>query len=606
MTLKARPIFLKFSLLFLVSAATILVAWSLEEKALLWSACNLNYWFMAALFGVFAYAAYAILRRHSLRELAGWVWSEKWAFVLLTFLTVFLQVNEPHRPKILYDEDVICSIAFKMHEDRKAVYPARYHYFDGQLRVFNSSVDKRPVFYPFALATVHDLSGYRPSNVFFLNAALTFALLAAVYFWVKPTAGPAGASAAAILLSTLPLLAQSSTGAGFEVMNLFLIAAFLLSGRRYLARDGAEGLDLFICVALMLASTRYESALYLFALCAVVLFKWVREKRVTMTWFSALSPLFMFPSLVCNRVFVSTDGLLQTKTEGAFFSLSYIPDNLAHIVFFLFSPPWEDQTNSLLLSLAGILSLVALAVLTGSVLSKKRKAGPEFPILLPVILVIFATTSISLIDNWGQWDDPMVSRYALPFHLAMVLGFAAVLPFAFRDKPVARWIPLAGAAWLLTCAAPQMSRHEMTNVLPISQEADYLHKWELEHATVRDLFVDQSAIGVMLIGRPAVPYISANAAPWKLKAVMDAGLYENVYVCEKLLLDDKTNQWRPADKTCTPDPSIRLEPVYEFRPRLNVLARISRVTGIDDPKAAEHAAPKDHDAYVKWLYQIMP
>lgn len=601
-----RPTFLKLCLLFFFSAATLLLAWSLSDFAVLWSAGNLNYWFMAALFGAFLIAAFKALRGVDFMALKSKLWSEKWAIVLLLALSAFLQVNEPHRAKVLYDEDVICGVAYKMHEDRMAMYPARMHFCDGQLHVFTSAVDKRPVFFPFVLSTVHDLTGYRTANVFVLNAVLTFALLSALYYWVKPTAGPAGAAAAVLLLAGLPLLAQCATGAGFEVMNIFLIAAFALAGRRYLARQGSDGLDLFICVALMLASTRYESALYLFALAAIVLFKWIREKRVTMTWFSVTSPLFMFPSILCNRILVSTDSFLQTKTDGAFFSCSYIPDNLGHIIFYLFSPPWDNQSNSLLLSIVGIISLAALAVLAGSALRRKSKTDPSFPILFPVLVVALVTTSMSLIDNWGQWDDPMVSRYSLPFHLIMVMAFAAVLTATFKGRSVKAFVPVVAAVWLVCFAAPQMARHEMTDILPCSQESAFMHKWQLENSTVQDLFVDQSALGIILAGRPAVAFSHANAAPWKLQAVLDAGLYQNVYVCERFKMDENTCEWIPAGESCTIDPSVRTTPLVEFRPRLNVMARISRVTGVDDPNAAAHTAPKENEACINWLFDILP
>ncbi|HNX04607.1 MAG TPA: glycosyltransferase family 39 protein, partial [Opitutales bacterium] len=528
-----RPTFLKLCLLFFFSAATLLLAWSLSDFAVLWSAGNLNYWFMAALFGAFLIAAFKALRGVDFMALKSKLLSEKWAIVLLLALSAFLQVNEPHRAKVLYDEDVICGVAYKMHEDRMAMYPARMHFCDGQLHVFTSAVDKRPVFFPFVLSTVHDLTGYRTANVFVLNAVLTFALLSALYYWVKPTAGPAGAAAAVLLLAGLPLLAQCATGAGFEVMNIFLIAAFALAGRRYLARQGSDGLDLFICVALMLASTRYESALYLFALAAIVLFKWIREKRVTMTWFFAVSPLFMFPSILCNRIFVSTDGFLQLKTEGAFFSMSYLHGNLDRALFYLFSAPGDNQTSSLLLSIVGVLSLTALAALTGSILSRRRKPNPDFPVLLPVLAVALVTSFISLINNSGQWDDPIIARYSLPLLLVMVMVFAAVLHFFVAYRTVRMLAPAVAAVWLVCFAAPQMARHEMTDILPCSQESAFMHKWQLENSTVQDLFVDQSALGIILAGRPAVAFSHANAAPWKLQAVLDAGLYQNVYVCER-------------------------------------------------------------------------
>jgi hypothetical protein len=48
--------------------------------------------------------------------------------------------------------------------------------------VIDTFLDKRPYFFSFLIALLHDLTGYRLENVFVLNAALTLATLAAVYW----------------------------------------------------------------------------------------------------------------------------------------------------------------------------------------------------------------------------------------------------------------------------------------------------------------------------------------------------------------------------------------------------------------------------------------
>ncbi|HNX04606.1 MAG TPA: hypothetical protein PKI32_03855, partial [Opitutales bacterium] len=71
-------------------------------------------------------------------------------------------------------------------------------------------------------------------------------------------------------------------------------------------------------------------------------------------------------------------------------------------------------------------------------------------------------------------------------------------------------------------------------------------------------------------------------------------------------MDENTCEWIPAGESCTIDPSVRTTPLVEFRPRLNVMARISRVTGVDDPNAAAHTAPKENEACINWLFDILP
>jgi hypothetical protein len=600
-----RSVPFRFGLLLLSAAAALALAFATPYPWVQSAACHAGYWLTALLFAGFLFFLWRELAdAGGLAGLGRRIAAEKRALALLAVLVGLLQIHEPHRAKVLYDEDIVCGTALRMHEDRQAVYPVRMHFFDGRLTAFNSTADKRPPFFPFALSLVHDLSGYRTANVFILNALLAFGLLAGLYYLVKPLAGPVAAAASALLMAGLPLLAQNATGASFEVMNLFLIAAFALAARRYLAGKGAEGLGLFLCLALMLASTRYESALYLLTFAGLVLYKWIREKRVCLPWLAAASPLLFLPSLFACRVLLSSGGL-QTKTEGTFFSLSYLPGNVEHILYYLFCPPFSWQTNSLLFSVVGIAALTAFLVSYFGSLCRGERVGDSRIVLFATVVTILATSFLSLIDNWGQWDDGPVARYSLPFHLALALCLGSALVLVFRSG-TPRWVALVAGAWLLFFSLPQSARHEMTDRLPLSADSAFLHDWMGKNTSVRDLFVDQSAIGIMLAGRPAVPFAVANQAPWKLAAVIQEGVYDNVFLVEHLSYSAQTGTWQPLNAGEAPAPSIHKEPILEYRSRLTLKTVVSRVTSVDDPEAEKHAPPADPDARMNRLYEIMP
>jgi hypothetical protein len=70
-------------------------------------------------------------------------------------------------------------------------------------------VDKRRHFYPFLVSLAHDVTGYRPSNAFVVNAVLGVLFLGRVYGWGVVLGGPRHGMLAVLLISTLPLLAQS-------------------------------------------------------------------------------------------------------------------------------------------------------------------------------------------------------------------------------------------------------------------------------------------------------------------------------------------------------------------------------------------------------------
>jgi hypothetical protein len=565
-----------------------------------------NYWLAAAIFAAFLLY---LLRELRTKTVVGVFRDHRihlWGFVVIVGVTVVLQLHEPRQAKIIYDEDVICGVAYQMHEHREATYPQRMHYYQGGLEVTNSAVDKRPAMFPFLLSVMHDLTGYRVANVFYLNCAITFALLALLYFWTEPLSGPRWAIATVLLAGTLPLLAQNATGAGFELLNVCLIMAFVLTARRYFEKTGDEGLNLFVCVALMLATTRYESALYLLALAGIVLAKWLKERRVTLTWFSAISPLFAISALVTYRVIMSDDSFFQTKDPGSFFSLSYCYDNLRHDIFYLFSNPFGISNNSFILSVAGVISAIVLFVNLLPRVIRWKTWGSSCIVIVFMWFVVAVTTFITLIDNWGQWDDPMVARYSLPFQLALLISFSAVWPILFGKRSVPVAAPVLIFMWLALVSSSQMARHKMTDYLGACTEVRFFRDWANENTEVRDLFVDESGIGLMLEGHPCVPTADVNRAPWRLNAMLISGTYEHVYVCERLMLDASLNLWRTYAPYNALSASVHLRKLAEFRVSGQAIARISEVTGVDDPDAAKHKMPENPVERSKWIMESLP
>ncbi len=573
--------FPRLALLAATCAAVLAIAFLPGYDTAVALAAGLGYWVLAALVAAFGYFTYMALRAAGGGGVRRWLAASGAGLAVVVAVSVFLQLHEPHRPKVLYDEDTLCGTAMQMHFERQAAYPARAHYIDDSLQVTSVTVDKRPVFFPFALSIVHDLTGYRPSNVFILNALATFALLALLYAWARPVAGDRVAVAAVLLLGGLPLLAQNATGAGFEVLNLALIAALALAGRRYLSQPGSGGLDMLICIGVMLATTRYESALYLVAMAVIVLAKWVRQRRVTLTWFSAISPLFVLPLLLTNRVFLGNDGFFQAG-EGAFLSAAFLPENLSRAVYFLFSGPFGISASSLLLSAAGALCLLLVGVRCITSLVGWKNWDATTLAFAPILAAALANTLLGLLEHWGQWTDPMAARFSLPFHLAMAM--CVVLALSGAGKRLLNASVAISAGWLLLFAPAQMARHDMTDLISVSREAEFFRDWVNENAGPRDLVLGDSSIAFIVDGHASVPFLAVNRAPWKIGAVLKSGIYEEVFVCQRFVQDD-AGIWRPANDALSP--ALSLREIARLRCQPGTLAVISAVTGVDDPAAPD-------------------
>src|SRR5262249_54655172 len=140
----------------------------------------------------------------------------------------------------------------------------------GIFELMGGLVDKRPLFFPFLVSILHDATGYRPENPFYLNAILTWVLLGLSYLGGRALGGWRAGLLAAMWWITLPLLGQNARGGGFELLNIVMIILTALASGIYYQRRDATSMIAMIYSGILLAQTRYESPLFLLPVAVVL------------------------------------------------------------------------------------------------------------------------------------------------------------------------------------------------------------------------------------------------------------------------------------------------------------------------------------------------
>jgi hypothetical protein len=580
----------------------------LDNHETKWLILNFGYWLIAgttALYGLFLW-----------KRLGTVDWSKEcWKIHRIGLASIgvcalFLQVHEQRGYKVLFDEFAIEGVARNMHFDHEASYSTSAHYFNGHLFMFDSSVDKRPFFFAFLLSLVHDLTGYREANAFYLNAALATILLALIYLLGFRLGGVRAGCLGVFLFTGLPLLAQNATGGGFELLNLVMICALLLTAADYLKSPETEGLDLLVLTAVLLSQARYESILYTLVVPAVMLCKWLRTRHAGLTWFSAVSPSLMFPPLLVNKVFLDQPAFFQTKPGGDAFSLVNLPDNLAHAVYYLFDPNL-NSTNSLLLSSAGIIALVFLIVLLVRNFARGSNLRTNDVVLALVLLIVLANTALTQCYFWGYWDDPMVSRFSLPFQLMMALAILRVLQEFWIRRPIPRQVLFVAGAWIVFMAAPSAARRYSSDSNVTCREYAWFHDYLATKSPTETLSVAASSLGPLLQNYPAIPFIRAQIYKWQLKACLEGQFYREILVLQRFKIDEKTGKLVETGSSHLGDGFV-LQTLAETHFRPNVVSRISRLIDVKgDLKPPPHFDEEkfpfaDDDALVEHLLKKLP
>jgi hypothetical protein len=536
-----------------------------------------GYWMVAITFVGFA----ALLARQLPAKDEVWKLCEAHRAGLFCILLagVYLQVNEPREFKILYDEVALSGVARNMHFDRQATYPGRSHYFNGGLLVMETGVDKRPFFFPFIISLVHDITGYRPENVFYLNAGLAVILLLLVYAFGVASGGTRLGCLGVLILTGLPLIAQNATAGGDELANLAMILLLYFSGRRYYRSPGTQGLNLFILTAILLAQVRSESILYALVVPALVLSKWCQEEKITLTWMAAISPALLIMPLLANEVFSAIPGHFHPPPGQPFLSLQYLLDNSVVAIYYMFCPNLGN-TNSVLLSMTGLFGAVYFLFLTGRNIKQWFFQRADDLVLFAIFVITCINTALVLGVSWGHWDDPVASRLSLPLQLFMLVLMLRSTARLLGARPLPKWTLGLAGMWIVLFTAPASARLYQTNRGISALEYSWLFGYLAHKDPATTLTMCGSVTAPVLYNMPAIAIDRAREVRWKIKTCLDEGIYREIIVLQRFKIDYKSGKYLETGPARLGE-GFKLETMAEKGFHPGTISRISRVVDVD-------------------------
>ncbi len=579
-----------FWLLSLIALFTLVLGrFSLPDSVALPAVMKTGYWWMFLLAVAWVWSLWRVLSPVFARlgALRGALWLP---LLLVVGGGLVWQAHERHEFKILADEALLLGTSQKMHLDRGVGYALRTTDIQGTFQILQSCLDKRPLFYPFAISVVHDVTGYRTSNPFWFNTALSFVFLGLLFWLGRQASGKDWGGYLLVLLAVgSPLLAQQATGGGFELLNLSLMVLWWLLLIGYLRRPGPGSQDVFVLTAVALASTRYESVLALVPTAGALLFVWWRRGEVLRSRWIWLAPLLLLPTLWLNQIFSANEQLWELKSLGASrpFGFEFATSNLGHALAFFFSTDGY-QPNSLVLSALGFLAL-PLALLWGlrtarDGVRRSDEASLEASGILLGAAAPLLVTGLMMVYFWGQFDHLVTRRLGLPTHLLLLAAIAVVagrvLPDWRRKSSVLICVALVGlAAWSIPVMAKNAYGREYSPALAHVWRAKLIND-VLPHGP---LVIDKDSIFWSVNRISVTPIAQARIRREGIAYHLRNHSFDGVYVVQNLTSDPDTGELKvlPEDDL---GPDFTLEPVAQQRLQLLEFIRLSRVTAIRDEK----------------------
>ncbi|MEO5959100.1 MAG: hypothetical protein ABIZ49_08030 [Opitutaceae bacterium] len=541
-----------------------------------------GYWFeLAATLGF----GWALARNYSaIRQSLAWTRNDTRCLVAVALMAVVLLVHEAGGFKIMMDEIHLLGTSMTMHFKRAVYVPQRGHDLQGVFQLMAGLVDKRPLFFPFLVSVLHDLTGYRTANPFLLNGALTFVFLGLSYLGGRALGGWRGGLLAALWWTGLPLLGQNARGGGFELLNLVMIlATALLAGWHYRRRD-EWSLNALVFSGVLLAQTRYESPLFLVPVVVVILLVWIEDRAVRISWLTVASPVLLLPVPLLLRIFQARPEsweLASKPGSTAVFSVSNIPDNVGHALAFWFDFG-VDQPNSPALAATGLLALFFCLVRLPRWWSTWRAEPPAVKVGLFFGAALVAHLLMMLSYFWGKFDDPVIRRLSLPTHLLLVFAtLLAARDFRRIDRALTTMLVVAGLALAIT-GVPGLARQAATRLYYPALDVAWRREFMSVHPERDYLVLDNDSTLWITHLVSATPVTLARTRPETIAFNLRNRMFSAIYVFQRLDIDENTGalKIRPDDNLGS---AYELEVVAERSFRVDLLSRLSRVTGIRPP-----------------------
>lgn len=572
----------KALLLFLTAIGSICLAFFLfDAQQAVFQVKNFGYWLL--LLNLLLLLALAYQRFGELFEparLGRGIFSHKWLMLFIGAVSLFILSQQQPGFKIAMDEPVVASTALRMHEHREVMTTARAHEIQGVFTQLDGYVDKRPYFYPFLVSALHDLTGYRSLNGVVLNHLLLPLLLLLIYLLGDRLAPGRGGYLAVGLCATLPLLSMSANGAGLDLLNAVMILLCFFAAEHYLEKPDCRSGDILILTCMLLAQTRYESVVFVFATALILMIGWYRAKRPLLSWLTVISPLFLVPYGL-QRVIFQDESLAYELREGAVeaFAFSHIPDNLRAAADFFFNLSTTTYPNSFLISLfflgAMVLALVALPRWNKMFPHASGQRGVVYSAFSAVVLF---NMGLLMSYHWGQLNDIMATRIALPFMLFQIIFSVGVLLQIFPKRSHCLGLYVATALFIVGFTLPSHAKNNYLQWVPGQHETVWVQQQARKYKDKKVLFITDMSVVVIAERVPGLAplFIKRNKA--QLKLLMQLRGYEEAFVVFRYIKDKEGGVGYVADWPVFKDFDLEIMEMEKLgKERFICLGRIRKV-----------------------------
>ena len=484
--------------------------------------------------------------------------------LILTAIT-FLSVKPEFR--VLSDETNLVSISKSFSENRSAVNVTMGKYYYDDYNSLATVVPKRPLVFPFLANILHTIFGYSVNNLYILNAMILFIFLCMTYMVSNRFLDENSALSSQFFVASVPIVAFSSTSAGFDMLSTLFFFLSLISLFLFMKHRLPEYFSVLWLNLLVFSNIRYESFIFFIVIMVgLLIFGYIRIELVKSTKnVIALTPLFFLPfywqSVLSQGKFEAPPG---TPVLGIGHFMNHTKTFLAKQLDFSFFLPYSNILH--------ILAFVLLAGFLFEVARKKISFERDYQMHFAIFLLgaLSLNLVIFLSHFLGNYDHPANARFFLVFAIACSLSPVFMKTFKRDIVDGKILLPLSVAVFLIY--HPLAVEGRFMNQLTLPRDARMSYDF-LEKAGEKNVMVIVDRPGQFTVfNYGAISFAHANSNKKIFINELERRLFSNIYVFQRITY----HNGEPA-KDYKLDSDYVLETVEEMQLTATEYLRISRV-----------------------------
>jgi hypothetical protein len=413
--------------------------------------------------------------------------------------------------------------------------------------------------------------GYHPNNVFVLNFFVLWAVLLALYLFIRSSLGELLAFAALILVVAQPLIALSATGGGFEMFNLLFMFISFAGLRYFLKRPGHTSFLFLLLSLIMLGNIRYESTLF-FVIVMALLFagRYIKAEFFARSTVYGLVP-FLFLPWIWQRI------ILLGQSDPGFRKGTWLQefqwDSVSHNVplFFQYILSLDGH-----LGYAGVLNLIGIVVAVYFVLLFLVRPKTQWDKNRIVFWAACAgSIGVLLIGALLYHESikahPLNGRYYIPTLVVLSSLPVYFVAHFFKGRDRLAVPLLLAAAACFVYYHPVAAENKITNNLFIIREFRFVEDFLKKHAQPNVLVICDRPGQQIVSNYGAIHFRTANR---DAKAILNH--YNNRLINQIYVIQDVSYKTGQPLSAYTLNSKYELETMAETQINATYFLRISQ------------------------------